>query len=275
MMLETSQELLVDSTPATMQTVPAEAKKRRRNKKKAVAVVSDSSSMSSTEKPKRKKAGKKSSQNKSKRHPKQAQEPEISEEEKTRFVALDCEMVGVGFDGLKSALARVCLVDWYGSVLLDVYVRPEEQITDYRTFVSGITPENLASEDAVSIVQCRKMVGQLLHGKILVGHGLKSDIRALGMTHPWYDTRDTGKYEPFMKVRFDDGVLWPRKLKDLAKEKLHLDIQQPGVSHSPQEDAHTAMELYKLVRRKWEKAMAYKYKKTCEIESMRMTQRSQ
>jgi len=38
------------------------------------------------------------------------------------IVALDCEMVGVGFDGEQSALARVSIVDWNGFVLLDTYV---------------------------------------------------------------------------------------------------------------------------------------------------------
>ena len=72
-----------------------------------------------------------------------------------------------------------------------------------------------------------------------------------------------------MKVRFDDGVLWPRKLKELAKEKLGRDVQRPGVAHSPFEDAKTALDLFKLVHRKWEKAMAYKLSKTREIEQLK------
>jgi DNA-binding transcriptional regulator GbsR (MarR family) len=69
-----------------------------------------------------------------------------------------------------------------------------------------------------------------------------------------------------MKIRFDDGILWPRKLKELAKDKLGRDIQKPGVSHSAFEDAKTALDLYKVVRSKWEKAMEYKINKTREIE---------
>merc|ERR1712048_1444702 len=80
----------------------------------------------------------------------------------------------------------------------------------------------------VDIETCRKTVSEFLRGKILVGHALKNDLHALGVDHPWYDTRDTAKYEPFMKVRFDDGILWPRKLKDLVDEKLQYGIQVPG-----------------------------------------------
>jgi RNA exonuclease 4 len=116
------------------------------------------------------------------------------------------------------------------------------------------------------VEECRSRVLELLEGKILVGHALKNDLHALGITHPWYDTRDTAKYEPFMKIRFDDGILWPRKLKELAKDKLGRDVQKLGASHSAFEDAKTALDLYKLVRLKWEKAMEYKINKTREIE---------
>ncbi|CAN0424916.1 unnamed protein product, partial [Hapterophycus canaliculatus] len=37
--------------------------------------------------------------------------------EKALYVALDCEMVGVGPGGCRSALARCCLVDWDGNIM--------------------------------------------------------------------------------------------------------------------------------------------------------------
>lgn len=177
-------------------------------------------------------------------------------------------MVGVGDSGHRSALARVCIINWNGKKLMDNFVRPEEPITDYRTFVSGITEKDLESDKVLDMKECRSRVLKLLKGKILVGHALKNDLHALGISHPWYDTRDTAKYEPFMKIRFDDGILWPRKLKELAKDKLARDIQRQGVSHSAFEDSKTALDLYKLVRNKWEKTMEYKINRTREIEQM-------
>lgn len=56
---------------------------------------------------------------------------------------MDCEMVGVGEDGKDSVLARVSIVNQFGNVLLDKYVKPREQVTDYRTAVSGIRPHNI------------------------------------------------------------------------------------------------------------------------------------
>ena len=42
---------------------------------------------------------------------------------KSKYVALDCEMVGVGLDGKRSMLARCSIVDFDGEVLLDCFGR--------------------------------------------------------------------------------------------------------------------------------------------------------
>ena len=178
-------------------------------------------------------------------------------------------MVGVGHQGKQSSIARVTLVDWNGRIVWDEFVRQGQEVTDYRTFVSGVTQLDL--EDAtLTLQECRNHVKKMTANKILVGHALKNDLRALGLTHPWEATRDTAKYEPFMQTRFDDNILWPRKLKHLALEKLGREIQRKGEPHSAYEDAAAAMDLYRLVRRKWEKVMDYKIKKTNEIESMKL-----
>lgn len=63
----------------------------------------------------------------------------------TKAVAMDCEMVGVGWGGKDSILARVSVVNQYGRCVYDRYCRPTERVTDYRTAVSGIRPEDIAS----------------------------------------------------------------------------------------------------------------------------------
>ncbi|KAI9472213.1 MAG: hypothetical protein EXX96DRAFT_455889, partial [Benjaminiella poitrasii] len=64
-----------------------------------------------------------------------------------KYVAIDCEMVGVGPGGIDSALARVSIVNYNGAVVLDCYVKPQEKVTDYRTKVSGIEPHHIESEE--------------------------------------------------------------------------------------------------------------------------------
>lgn len=60
-------------------------------------------------------------------------------------------MVGVGPNGSESSLARVSLVNYHGAVILDEFVRQRERVTDYRTFVSGIRPLDLANGTLRSI----------------------------------------------------------------------------------------------------------------------------
>uniref|UniRef100_A0A3Q0SNQ0 Exonuclease domain-containing protein n=1 Tax=Amphilophus citrinellus TaxID=61819 RepID=A0A3Q0SNQ0_AMPCI len=62
-------------------------------------------------------------------------------------VAIDCEMVGVGPDGEDSILARVSIVNQFGKCIYDRYVKPTEKVTDYRTAVSGIRPEDIKDGD--------------------------------------------------------------------------------------------------------------------------------
>jgi len=197
----------------------------------------------------------------------------ISEEEKSRYVGIDCEMVGCGVGGYHSALARVSIVNWDGDVVLDKFVRVEEEVTDYRTFVSGITASDLNSPHAISFDECRSLVLQTIQDKIVVGHGLKSDFDVLQIRHEWHMIRDTAKYQPFMREHhFEQGLLVPRKLKELARDKLGLVIQEDGQQHDSVEDATAAMELYIKHRRKWEKAVEWKLNKT---RSILMEQRQQ
>mmetsp|Transcript_5141 Transcript_5141/g.14704 ORF Transcript_5141/g.14704 Transcript_5141/m.14704 type:complete len:279 (-) Transcript_5141:124-960(-) len=196
---------------------------------------------------------------------KAAAEVELSLEQQAQYVALDCEMVGTGYRGNKSSVARVTLVGWNGETIYDEFIRQDREVTDYRTFVSGITAEDMESAE-LTLEECREQVLDLLEGKFLIGHALKNDLKALDIQHPWFMTRDTAKYEPFQQVRFDDGVLWPRKLKDLAKEKLHRDIQVEGKPHSAYEDALAALDLYRMTRTKWDKVMHYKIQKTLAME---------
>jgi RNA exonuclease 4 len=190
---------------------------------------------------------------------------------RSAYVAMDCEMVAVSSkdDGqATSVCARIVLLDWKGRVALDTYVQPEQTVTDYRTHVSGITADHLVH--APSIATVRSIVLDFLQDKILVGHGLENDLSALQISHPLWLIRDTAYYQPFMQTRFVhyDGstALAPRKLRELCTEKLHRDIQVPGVPHCPAEDARAALDLYKSHRPRWE---------ACMVKQQQLQQRQQ
>ncbi|KAE8309315.1 hypothetical protein BDV41DRAFT_567483 [Aspergillus transmontanensis] len=163
-----------------------------------------------------------------------------------KYVAMDCEMVGVGPNpDNDSALARVSIVNFNGEQVYDSFVRPKEMVTDWRTHVSGILPKHMV--EARSLEQVQKDVAEIMDGRILVGHALRNDLDALLLSHPKRDIRDTSKHPPYRKIA---GGGSPR-LKMLASEFLGLDIQSGA--HSSVEDAKATMLLYRRDKDEFEK----------------------
>ncbi|KAL8709973.1 MAG: hypothetical protein Q9220_005424 [cf. Caloplaca sp. 1 TL-2023] len=155
-----------------------------------------------------------------------------------KFLSIDCEMVGVGpTPDNESALARVSIVNYHGRQIYDSFVQTKEQVTDYRTFVSGITPKLLQEARTFETVQAD--VARLLDGKILIGHSVKNDLEALLLGHPKRDIRDTSRHPAYRQVA---GGKTPG-LKRLAKQLLGIDIQ--GGEHSSVEDARATMLLFR------------------------------
>ncbi|XP_070811611.1 RNA exonuclease 4 [Pituophis catenifer annectens] len=181
----------------------------------------------------------------------QAPEPELVKEHAfeglTKAVAIDCEMVGVGPTGEDSILARVSVVNLFGKCVYDKYVKPSENVTDYRTAVSGIRPENLKAGEDFKAVQ--KEVADILRGRILVGHALHNDLKILLLDHPKKKIRDTQRYKPFKK---QVQSLRP-SLKLLCEKILNVKVQTS--EHSSVQDAQAAMRLYTLVKKQWEASL--------------------
>eukprot|EP00904_Undaria_pinnatifida_P009177 jgi/Undpi1/538/HiC_scaffold_10.g04002.m1 len=162
-------------------------------------------------------------------------------------------MVGVGPAGRRSALARCCIVGWNGNVIYDKHVTPNERVTDFRTFVSGVKASHLKGN--FRLRECQKEVAAVIKGKILVGHALHNDLKALMISHPPRMTRDTATYRPYQKAHGRaGGKLRSKSLKTLAQELLGRTIQTG--QHSPAEDACAAIDLYKLSRSQWEKSLS-------------------
>jgi RNA exonuclease 4 len=155
-----------------------------------------------------------------------------------RYVALDCEMVGVGpHPDRESALARVSIVNYNGDQVYDSYVLPLETITDYRTHVSGISPKHMKVARPLKEVQAD--VVKILEDRVVIGHSIKHDLAALMLSHPLRDVRDTSRHPPYRKIA---GGSYP-KLKILASELLGTVIQEG--EHSSVEDARACMMLFR------------------------------
>ena len=169
-----------------------------------------------------------------------------------KFIAIDCEMVGVGpTPDTDSALARISVVNYHGHQIYDSFVQTKEPVTDYRTSVSGITSQLLRSARTFEAVQAD--VAKLIDGKILVGHAIKNDLQALLLSHPKRDIRDTSRHPAFRQLA---GGKTP-SLKKLAREVLGADIQ--GGAHSSIEDARATMLLFRREKEGFEKEHMKKF----------------
>jgi RNA exonuclease 4 len=108
-------------------------------------------------------------------------------------------------------LARVSLVNFHGAVQLDEFVRPRERVVDYRTDFSGVREGDMVNgvssssctltlhtcETSLMLIPAKPFeavqtrVSAVLKDRILVGHAVHNDLKALLLSHPHTATRDT------------------------------------------------------------------------------------
>ncbi|CAK5265694.1 unnamed protein product [Mycena citricolor] len=162
-----------------------------------------------------------------------------------KYLALDCEMVGVGSEGEESSLARVSIVNFYGAIQLDAFVRQRERVVDYRTQWSGVRESDMVNARPFDEIQGR--VAALLKDRILVGHALQNDTKALLLSHPRPYTRDTQHLAGKHKVAKSKYVA----LRNLVKQELGIGIQEG--EHSSVTDARATMAVFRIHRKEWEK----------------------
>lgn len=179
--------------------------------------------------------------------------PTVPQSLPRKMVAIDCEMVGTGPKGRVSSLARCSIVNYNGDVLYDEYIRPPCYIVDYRTRWSGIRKCHMVN--ATPFKTARSQILKILSGKVVVGHAIHNDYKALQYFHPKSLTRDTSQI-PLLNRKADCPENVTLSLKHLTKKLLSRDIQTGLSGHSSVEDAQATLELYKLVEVEWEQHLA-------------------
>ncbi|KAI1326713.1 PAB-dependent poly(A)-specific ribonuclease subunit PAN2 [Xylariaceae sp. FL0255] len=182
----------------------------------------------------------------------------------TEFVKIAQPEIEVHSDGKSNilrpmlhALARTSLVRGAGmhegDPFIDDYITIKEEVVDYLTSYSGITPEDLAKDTAlqrghnlVPLKIAYKKIWILLNlGCKFLGHGLKQDFRVINIHVPKSQIIDTSDLFWIQAYR--------RKLslQFLAHTVLKQDIQQ--ITHDSIEDARIALKLYRKYQ-EWSEA---------------------
>lgn len=169
------------------------------------------------------------------------------------FIRLQAEEIEMKADGTRQTirpdrkgLARVSVCrgsgEHAGLPFIDDYIAVTEQVVDYLTEWSGISPGDLNRETSpyapVSLKHAYKKLWLLLNlGCIFVGHSLANDFRTINIHVPKSQVVDTSHL--FFKPDFKRKL----NLKFLAWCVLKESIQQD--THDSIEDATTALKLWR------------------------------
>ncbi|GAB5360593.1 hypothetical protein AAMO2058_000641000 [Amorphochlora amoebiformis] len=148
----------------------------------------------------------------------------------TRIVALCCGFVEVGVKGGDSMqkIARAVVVNLYGHVLFDEFVRPIGEIIEFNTKLSGVRSDDM--KRATSLPSCRQKLHSLLTNRIVVSYNIDRLTRELKLPIPKHLARDTRVLCSGSRV----------SLPKLAEDRLGLSVS----ARSPTEDARAAMAIY-------------------------------
>lgn len=153
--------------------------------------------------------------------------------------AVDCEFCDAASG---KVLTRVSIVDFQENVIYDTFVKPAEDIVDYKTQYSGITEEIL--KDVTTTLQDVQshILSIVSSSDVLIGHSLESDLNVLKIRHP--RLIDSA-------LIYDHHMGYPHKpgLRSLTDQYLGRKIQQGeanGTGHSSVEDLIASLDLIKL-----------------------------
>ncbi|KAK9846643.1 hypothetical protein WJX81_008267 [Elliptochloris bilobata] len=149
--------------------------------------------------------------------------------------ALDCEMCETTDD--TRALARLCVVNQLGDIVLEMLVKPMKRIVDYRTSITGLSAKDFEGLE-LRRADAQRAVAALLAapGAVLVGHALHHDLHALRLDfQPVIDTSLLYTYSGLANCT--------PALADLCRAVLGRELRPPHAAHDCGADAATAMEL--------------------------------
>lgn len=161
-------------------------------------------------------------------------------------IAIDCEMCETTdpVSGQKnhSALCRISIVNAEDpeDVLLNTLVKPAWPVTDYRSWVNGITEEHLQPVQFTLRHAQAFMLALCSEETVILGHAVHNDLASMRMEH--YCVGDSA-----LLFKAKDSPTATVSLKDLAKDILKKEMP---TTHDSVNDAATALKCLDYYREK-------------------------
>jgi len=106
------------------------------------------------------------------------------------------------------------------------------------------------SYPAKTFEEVQGAVAELFKARILIGHAIQNDLKALMLSHPRAQIRDT----QHLAHRHGQSRSARPALRNLVRDTLSAKIQEG--EHNSVTDARAAMAIYRLYRKQWEKGYA-------------------
>jgi len=90
----------------------------------------------------------------------------------TEKLSLDCEMVMCknSLGEIFHEVARISIVNYENKVVIDLFIKPENPIYDYLTWVSGITETHI--QQASNLETHLPLIKSILKDRTIIGHTL-------------------------------------------------------------------------------------------------------
>ncbi|KAM0343748.1 hypothetical protein ACHAPU_008175 [Fusarium lateritium] len=164
---------------------------------------------------------------------------------KRKAIVLDCEMAGVRNGN--SEIVSICVVDLFsGEVLLDTFVRPREQIVDWRTNIHGIRPSTLSLAAGQAKVldgwetARQELFKHINTDTVMIGHSIQNDLKALRLSHTTVVDTAILTSDAVYGTGSHSGRCWG--LESLCADLLKLRIRK-SKTHSALEDTMATREV--------------------------------
>lgn len=175
------------------------------------------------------------------------------------FVVLDTETTGLGEN---DQIIEICILDIYGSRLLDTYVKPKRKMgqNNKAVEVHGITDEIL--ENAPTWDEIHQQVCEILQGKMVLAYNAPFDLRLLEQTMKKYDlSMPDCTFECAMNVytayRMVENNEEPRRYK-LIDACRHLYVIPFGQEHRAYTDCMMTLDLIKAIEKNTRLSIYYR-----------------